>query len=52
MEKVIYKKEPVTSSIKADMEGTVVAATTGSTQWIKIQKTFGPIHIERVGVGS
>jgi len=22
-----------------------------STQWLKIQKTFGPIHVERVGVG-
>ena len=21
------------------------------TQWIKIQKTFGPIHVERVGIG-
>src|SRR5271166_4396930 len=25
--------------------------STDGTQWINIQKTFGPIHVERVGVG-
>jgi len=28
-----------------------VAAQTDSIQWLKIQKNFGPIHVERVGVG-
>ena len=33
------------------LETSADVRTADNTQWIKIQKTFGPIHLERVGVG-
>jgi hypothetical protein len=43
---------------KTDAVRDATAAQTGAdlrsadgTQWVKIQKTFGPVHVERVGIG-
>ena len=43
--------EQTPPSDKPPSDPTAVAATTGFTKWIKIQKSFGPIHVERLGVG-
>jgi hypothetical protein len=45
---------PSTPSTLPGSHAAVSSANTpsaDSTQWLKIQRTFGPIHIERVGVG-
>ncbi len=38
-------------SVSREREGAVATAKSGATKWVKIQKSIGPVHIERVGVG-
>jgi hypothetical protein len=39
-----------TPNVAAPSTSTASATASDGTQWIKIQKTFGPVHIERVGL--
>jgi hypothetical protein len=43
-------ESPVARATTTEEPG-VYARPADGTQWINIQKTFGPIHVERVGVG-
>jgi hypothetical protein len=42
--------KPVASATNTDQPSSYVRSADG-TQWISIQKTFGPIQVERVGIG-
>ena len=40
-----------TVSVTTASERATYTRSANGTQWIKIQKTFGPIHVERLGIG-
>jgi hypothetical protein len=44
------EEKPVDPETRTDQPNSYVRSA-DDTQWIKIQKTFGPIHVERVGIG-
>jgi hypothetical protein len=44
------EEKPVGPETRTDQPSSSVPSALG-TQWISIQKAFGPIHVERVGIG-
>ena len=48
-EGLVETKTAIAAAVTNEQRDNVPSAN--GTQWIKIQKTFGPIHVERVGIG-
>ena len=48
-EELVEDKTAIAAAATNEQRDNVPSAN--GTQWIKIQKTFGPIHVERVGIG-